>query len=418
MAASGFFFAPDRRAAVLLCGAMTRSRRLWSELRALDTPLARREFLTGTARAALGAAALSSVPAWAYRALAAAAAPDIIERNDWPEHWESTIAALGRSPITPNDVFFARSHFPVPKVDSTTWKLEVTGLVNTPLSLTLDELRAMETTDLTCVLECAGNGRGLMKLPGTSGTQWEYGAVGNAAWAGPRLSVLLARAGVKSEAQHVWFEAMDFAPMPATPPFVRSIPIAKANADVMLAHSMNGAALTPLHGAPLRAVVPGWFGMASTKWIARVRVEAEPSSNHFMVKGYRYVEPGGDPAASPPVEDLRVKSLITRPLEGARVAPGTMRVHGYAWAGASGVKLVEVSIDRGTTWKAAGFSGDATPYAWRQWSTEFAIKTPKKVTLMARATDGAGNVQPLEAKINVAGYGNNSIHRVSVDVRA
>ncbi len=386
--------------------------------RAINTPLNRRAFIVGTARTAFGAAALASLPAWAHQALAATAAPDLIERNDWPEHWESTIAALGRAPITPNDVFFARSHFPVPKVDVATWKLEVSGLVNTPLSLTLDELRAMETADLTCVLECAGNGRGLMKLPSTSGTQWEYGAVGNAAWTGPRLSVLLARAGVKSEAQHVWFEAMDFAPMPATPPFSRSIPIAKAMADVVLAHAMNGAPLSPLHGAPLRAVVPGWFGMASTKWIAKVRVEAEPSPNHFMAKGYRYVEPGGDPATSPPVEDLRVKSLITRPLEGARVAPGSVRVQGYAWAGASGVKLVEVSIDRGATWKPAGFPGDATPFAWRVWATEFEVKTPKKITVMARATDGAGNVQPLEAMINTGGYGNNSIHRVSVDVRA
>ena len=378
----------------------------------------RRTFITGTARTALGTAALSALPPWAHRALAAAATPDMIERNDWPEHWETTIAALGRAPVTPTDVFFVRSHFPAPKVDMTTWRLEVSGLVNTPLSLTLDELRAMETADLTCVLECAGNGRGLMKLKNTSGTQWEYGAVGNAAWSGPRLSVLLARAGVKAEAKHVWFEAMDFAPMPATPAFVRSIPLAKATEDVVLAHAMNGAALTPQHGAPLRAVVPGWFGMASTKWIAKIRVEAEPSSNHFMAKGYRYVEPGGDPVTSPPVEDLRVKSLITRPLDGTRVPPGPVRVHGYAWAGRSGVKLVEASIDRGTTWKPAVFTGEAKPFAWREWSADFDVKTPKKITVMARATDGNGDVQPLEAKVNASGYGNNAIHRVNVDVRA
>jgi len=381
-------------------------------------PLDRRAFLARTARTALGAVALSALPPWAHRALAATAVPDLIERNDWPEHWESTIAALGRTPVTPTDVFFVRSHFPVPKVDVAAWRLEVSGLVNTPLSLTLDELRALETADLTCVLECAGNGRGLMKLPNTSGTQWEYGAVGNARWAGPRLSVLLARAGVKTEAKHVWFEAVDFAPMPATPPFVRSIPIAKAMEDVVLAHTMNGTALTALHGAPLRAIVPGWFGMASTKWIAKIRVEAEPSSNHFMAKGYRYVEPGGDPATAAPVEALRVKSLITHPLEGARIAPGTVRVKGFAWAGPSGVKLVEVSIDRGATWKPAGFSGDATAYAWRPWATEFEVKTPKKITVMARATDSRGEVQPLEAKLNSGGYGNNSIHRVNVDVRA
>ena len=122
-------------------------------------------------------AALSALPGWASRALAAAALPDLIERNDWPEHWETTVAGLGRDPVTATERFFVRSHFPVPTVDAATWKLEIAGLVRTPLSLTLDQLRAIAPATVACVLECAGNGRGLLELPSTSGTQWEYGAL-------------------------------------------------------------------------------------------------------------------------------------------------------------------------------------------------------------------------------------------------
>jgi len=384
----------------------------------MTTRLSRRRFLAGTAGAVAGSAALSALPGWASRALAAAALPDLIERNDWPEHWETTVAGLGRDAVTATERFFVRSHFPVPTVDAATWKLEIAGLVRTPLSLTLDQLRAIAPATVACVLECAGNGRGLLELPSTSGTQWEYGAVGNASWAGVTLASLLERAQVQPEAKHVWFEAADFAPLPAAPPFLRSIPLEKAKEDVLLAHTMNGAPLMPLHGAPLRAVVPGWYGMASTKWVTKIRLEAAPSDNHFMVRGYRYVEAGADPTQSPPVETLRVKSLITKPLDGARVPAGTLRVQGFAWAGPAGVKLVEVSIDRGATWKPAGFMGSSQPSEWRMWATEFEVKKPGRLAVMARATDGAGEVQPLKAKPNVGGYGNNSIHRVVVDVRA
>ena len=181
---------------------------------------------------------------------------------------------------------------------------------------------------------------------------------------------------------------------------------------------MNGSPLTPLHGAPARAVVPGWFGMASTKWLTRIRLEATPSDNHFMVKGYRYTYPGDAPEQATPVETLLPKSLITRPVEGAKLTPGTLRVQGYAWAGPKGVRLVEISADGGTTWKPGGFMGNAAPMGWRFWATEFEVKTPGTITLMARCTDGAGQVQPLVAKPNLGGYGNNSIHKVSVRVGA
>ncbi len=403
----------------------------------------RRDFLVALVRAGGSSLALGSLPAWA-RALAAVAPPDstiqhfvgplapaappppdLIARNDWPEHWETSLPALGRSWITRNDRFFVRSHFPAPKIDPATWRLEVTGLVTTPLTLTLAELRRLPSSEAVHVLECAGNGRGLFHLPSTSGTQWERGAVGNATWSGVRLSELLDRAEPLPEARHVWFEAADEAPLPGVPKFLRSIPREKAMADVLLAHAMNGEPLPRLHGGPLRAIVPGWFGMASTKWVTRVRLEASPSDNHFMVKGYRYSYPGEDPASAPPVEELRIKSVLTRPLDGTTVTLqgdklplGKVRVQGFAWAGPAGVRLVEVTGDGGRTWQPAGFMGQTAPLAWRAWATEIEVTAPVHLTIMARATDGAGEMQPLDAKPNAGGYGNNSIHQVDVDVVA
>jgi len=369
----------------------------------------RRAFMRAVGRAGVATWTLGALPPWAH---AAAVPAELIERNAWPEHLETTLGALGRSWITRNDRFFVRSHLPPPTIDLDRYRLEVSGLVRKPLSLTLDELKSLPGTEATCTLECAGNGRALFALPNTSGTQWERGAVGNATWGGFKLPFLLRRAEVLPEAKHVWFEAADVGTLPQVPPFLRSLPLEKSMDDVVLAHSMNGEPLPRLHGAPLRAIVPGWFGMASTKWLTRLRVEAAPSDNHFMAKGYHYNYPGEDPAQAPPVETLRVKSMITRPLEGGREAIGRVRVQGLAWAGPAGVRLVETSIDKGKTWKPAGFMGDTAAAAWRMWATEFEIKSPARVTVMARATDGKGESQPVEARANAAGYGNNSIHVV------
>jgi len=374
----------------------------------------RRDFLTTVARAGAASAALAALPAWAQRIAAPAGATDLIERNDWPEHWETTVAALGRSWLTPNARFFVRSHFPVPAVDVAAWRLEVTGLVHRPLRLTLHELRAFAAVERAHTLECAGNGRARFALPRTSGTQWDLGAVGNARWGGVRLASVLERAGVKPEAKHVWFEAADHAPLPTVPPFLRSIPIDRAMDDVVLADRMNGAPLPKLHGAPLRAIVPGWFGMASAKWVTRVRLESAPSDNHFMVKGYRYAYPGEDAAQAAPVDEMKIKSIITRPLDGARLPHGVLRVEGFAWGGRAGVKQVELSDDAGRSWRPAALHGEPDGTGWRAWMAAVDVRTPGAVTLMARATDAAGAVQPVEARANAGGYGNNSIHRVTV----
>ena len=377
----------------------------------------RRSVLTLLARGGVASAALGALPSWASRAIAATAPPaELLVRNAWPEHYETTLEALGRSWITRTDRFFVRSHFPVPDVDPVTWRLEVAGLVRAPLTLSLPELKAMQQTEAIHTLECAGNGRGLYHLPSTSGTQWARGAVGNAAWQGVRLSDVLRKAQVQPEAKYVWFEAADRAPIPTVPRFVRSLPLEKAMSDVLLAHGMNGPPLLRLHGAPLRAIVPGWYGVASTKWLTRIRLEASPSDNQFQAKGYHYVYPGEDPAQAAPVEELRVKSVITRPLDGSRVTAGVVRVQGFAWAGPAGVRVVEISTDGGKSWSPAGFMGETAPLAWRAWATEVSAKPGATVRLMARATDGRGETQPIEARANASGYANNSIQVVSFRV--
>jgi DMSO/TMAO reductase YedYZ molybdopterin-dependent catalytic subunit len=377
----------------------------------------RRTFLKAVGRAGVVSYALG---AWrrardASAASEPAAPPEMIERCNWPEHYETTLAALGRSWLTRTDRFFVRSHLPPPTIDLDTYRLEIGGLVKQPLSLTLEEIKSLPAREMTCVLECAGNGRAVFPLASTSGTQWERGAVGNATWTGAELAFLLRRAEPLPEGKHVWFEAADVDPLPEAPRFLRSIPIEKALDDTLIAYGMNGEVLTRLHGAPLRAIVPGWYGMASTKWLTKVRVEAAPSDNHFMAKGYRFVYPGEDPSQAPPVDQMRVKSVITRPLEGSKQPLGKVRIQGFAWARA-GVRLVEVSVDRGKTWKPAGFMGDMQPNAWRAWATEFEWKSPVRIQAMARATDNRGDVQPIEARLNAGGYGNNSIHVVSFRV--
>jgi DMSO/TMAO reductase YedYZ molybdopterin-dependent catalytic subunit len=376
--------------------------------------LPRRAFLRTGALAAGAAWMASALPPFARDALTALPSPDLIVRNEWPEHWETSVAALGRSLITPEDRFFVRTHFPVPEIDERAWRLEITGLVERPQTLTLAELRALPVVKRTAILECAGNGRGLFPSATTSGTQWERGAVGNGDWSGVALKTVLERAGVKEGAGHVWFEAADEAPLPGPPKFLRSIPLDKAQDDALLAHTMNGAKLTRRHGGPLRLVVPGWFGMAWSKWVTKIRVEKESSDNHFMARSYHYNVAGTAPASAPGVETLRVKSLITSPLTDTQVRPGRLVAHGFAWAGPSGVARLELSTDDGHTWADAPLGGTQDGYAWRPWRAEIDVRPNQEIVLCARASDGNGDTQPEQASANASGYANNSIHRVVV----
>jgi DMSO/TMAO reductase YedYZ molybdopterin-dependent catalytic subunit len=374
----------------------------------------RRTLLLRSGRLAALGLSLAALPPWLRDAAAAETSP-CLERNAWPEHWETKLPFLGNADRTANDAFFVRSHFPVPE-PATSWKLEISGLVRKPLTLDLSALRALLPVARRATLECAGNGRGLFALASTSGTQWERGAVGTAEWRGPALAALLDRADIKPEARYVWFEARDHATLPQAPPFLRSVPIQLARERGLVALDMNGAPLPRLHGGPARLVLPGWYGMAWTKWLTRIRVEATPSDNHFMAKGYRYVPPGGDAITSPPVEAMRVKSVIVSPTLGGRAVNGQMEVRGFAWTGGGRgtIRAVDVSGDGGLSWSTAELEGAATPFAWRGFKAQVRVRPGEGASVMARATDDAGDVQPRAAQVNAGGYGNNSIHVVRV----
>jgi DMSO/TMAO reductase YedYZ molybdopterin-dependent catalytic subunit len=333
----------------------------------------------------------------------------LVIRNARPLDAESPIEAL-RSLETRNDLFFVRSHLLLPVVGSTPWTLTIDGDVSRPVTLRLDEIHRMPSERRSATIECAGNGRGRLELPSTSGVQWGLGGVSTATWTGVPLAAVLERAGVQASALHFWMEGADLGPIPTTPKFLRSIPRETALGEALVAYEMNGQPLPLLHGGPLRLVVPQWYGMASTKWLTHVHARPTESDNHFMARGYRYAD-------GSPVDLMRVKSLITAPRDGDRVDVGVTRVTGVAWTGSGTVERLEISSDGGSTWQQARFTSESRPGTWRLWEADAAIRSAGPQVVRARATDTAGHTQPEHAAPNPGGYGNNSIHEVHVDAR-
>src|SRR5690242_11927032 len=302
--------------------------------------------------------------------------------------------------LTPVPHFFVRNHmFEPSSLDAGEWRLSVGGEVEKPMSLSLAELSKIESHSVTNTLECAGNGRAFHK-PQLPGVQWEKGAVGNARFTGPRIADILKRAGVKTTGKHVMFRGLDEVPG-KVPPFVRSIPIEKAmDSDTLVATHMNGAPLKKHHGFPARALVPGWIGAASCKWLTEIKVLEKEFEGNFMKPGYRYpnqpVAPGAavNPDDTHVMTSLRVKSIIAGPTDGAKLRVGTLHIHGAAWAGESDIAKVEVSTDGGQSWNAAELGKDHARYAWRLWSYEWKPARSGRYQLFSRATDANGRQQP------------------------
>lgn len=339
----------------------------------------------------------------------------LITRSEEPLNQEMPFASL-REFVTPNEKFYVRCHFPVPEIDVSSWKLQIDGAVDTPLALTLDELRGMPGHTLTATMECAGNGRSHLE-PKVKGVAWNIGAVGNAEWSGVWLRDVLARAGMRSGALEVILEGADRGAIkePPRPPgeihYARSLPLEKANADVLLALEMNGAPLTPEHGFPLRAIVPGWFGMASVKWLQHIVVTTEPFNGYYQSIDYSYWQNRDGMPTLVPLAEMRVKAQIARPAMGETVQAGQVyRVHGAAWGGEDAIAQVEVSDDEGASWNMATLLGEAQPNAWRFW--EFHWNTPAQpgeCVLMARATDSSGRTQPSQ---RIEEYGSYMVNHV------
>jgi sulfite oxidase len=308
--------------------------------------------------------------------------------------------------ITPIRHFFVRCHTYIPKVDIAGWRLKIGGLVDKPLELTLPDLKRLPHAGVVSVLECAGNGRGFYE-PHLPGAQWRFGAVGNAQWTGVRLRDLLQHAGMKSGASQILFDGAD-SPLGAMPDFQRTLAVRKAlDPDTLLAWEMNGAPLTAEHGFPLRVIAPGWAGDSWVKWLQNIEVLDHDFDGFWMKSAYRHPVhpvPAGtavDAKDMVPVEDLNVKSVIAHPDNWAM--PGVVKVAGVAWSNAAPVTKVEVSTDSGKTWAPAQLRGNATRYGFRRWTFDWRAEEGTHA-LIARATNAAGQTQPLEQEWNPAGY--------------
>jgi DMSO/TMAO reductase YedYZ molybdopterin-dependent catalytic subunit len=330
----------------------------------------------------------------------------------------------GNSFITPVEHFFVRNHMHEPStVDPREWRLSIGGEVKKPLTLTLAELTNMEQHTVIDTLECAGNGRAFA-VPHVPGVQWEKGAVGTARFSGPRLRDVLERAEVRPTGKHVMLRGLDEVPG-KVPAFIRSIPIEKAtDGDTLVALHMNGAALSKHHGFPARSLVPGWIGAASCKWLTEIKVLDKEFDGNFMSPGYRMPNQPVKPGEAVKVEDthpasaLNVKSLIASPGDGANVKSRAIYVQGVAWAGEADIAKVEVSTDSGATWQAAQLGKEQSHYAWRLWSYPWNAPKPGTYSIMSRATDIQGRMQPDSVQWNPSGYLINVVDRVQIHVQA
>ncbi|HKU69883.1 MAG TPA: sulfite oxidase [Burkholderiales bacterium] len=328
--------------------------------------------------------------------------------------------------VTPTDRMFVRNNHLTPDLPEASHKLTVKGLVDKELSFSVAELKkAFPAVTMQGMLECAGSGRSNY-VPNASGTRWNpTGGMGCPKWTGVRLRDVLAAAGVKSNAVHVSGQGGDFGVVATAAPVIRSIPLAKAmEPNTLIAWGMNDGPLPKVHGFPLRLVTPGWVGSASTKWLHTLTVLDAPFKGTYMDGSYRIprnpIKPGERmPKDAVITEAWPVKSMITHPAPNAVFKAGKpVLVEGRAWVGEGAIEKVEVSFNEGVSWQRASVNSGGDQYAWRVFSFEYTPRTGGYVTVLARATDDKGNMQPIVPAWNPLGYFWNGIHRVGFVVEA
>jgi DMSO/TMAO reductase YedYZ molybdopterin-dependent catalytic subunit len=357
----------------------------------------------------------------------------LIKLSYRPPNYETPVSYFDNV-ITPNDAFFVRYHLSDipetndPKLDPKTWRLKLSGdSFEKPLELSLDDLKAFEPVEITAVCQCAGNRRGLFQ-PHVPGVQWGTGAMGNARWKGAKLKDVLARGGLKKEALEIVFDGADGPPVEKTPDFVKSIPAWKAMEDtVILAYEMNGAPLPHFNGFPVRVIVPGWTATYWVKHVTSIDAVAQPFQGFWMKGAYRIPTNrfplvqrflSQETEANTPITEMMVNSLITSPTDGALLPVGkTAQAKGIAWDGGYGIAAVEVSLDGGRTFDSALLGEDRGRFSFRPWMYKFKTTATGPLTLVARARNAVGQTQTSALIANPAGYHNNLVPRVTVDVR-
>ncbi|AWN44885.1 molybdopterin-dependent oxidoreductase [Methylobacterium durans] len=346
----------------------------------------------------------------------------LLQMTARPPQLETPFSVFDEGAITPNDAFFVRYHLAdIPTaIDPDAFRLEVKGLVEHPVSLSLAELKAMPGAEIVAVNQCSGNSRGFFE-PRMAGGQLANGAMGCARWAGVPLRAVLDKAGVKAGAVQVLFEGLDGPVVPETPDFAKTLQLDHArDGEVMLAWSMNGEDLPWLNGYPLRLVVPGYYGTYWVKHLNGVTVLDKPYEGFWMKTAYRIpdndcacTEPGKPASGTVPINRFTIRSFLTNLADGATVKAGPTPLRGIAFDGGSGIRAVAVSLDDGRTWSEAKLGPDLGRYAFRPWMLQ-ADLPPGAHAIRVRATGNDGATQPLEPRWNSAGYLRNVVETTRV----
>jgi DMSO/TMAO reductase YedYZ molybdopterin-dependent catalytic subunit len=352
--------------------------------------------------------------------------PCLIKHWNSPNFLETPLQELGKSWITPNDLFFVLSHTPmtISAVEAGQWQMAVRGLAENPQQFPIRNIldpSQFQQSEFPAYLQCCGNGRRFFK-PERNDLPWGHGAIGNAVWGGIRLAELLNAVRPRSNVKYITFVGKDGL-LDQQKPYVKSIPIAKAmEPHTILATRMNGSALPVMHGGPVRLIVPGWGGTYSVKWLTDVIIEERPWTGFWMEQAYRVPIRPMTPESSVSLSDTKpftefsVNSMITQPGDRDLVTTVPTQVQGFAWAGETEVESVKVSTDEGQTWYPATLQPRHIRYAWKQWGFAWHPK-PGSYTLMARARDATGNLQPMrQDNWNPGGYGWNAVHSIQVNV--
>jgi DMSO/TMAO reductase YedYZ molybdopterin-dependent catalytic subunit len=341
-----------------------------------------------------------------------------------PPQLETPFSVFNEGVLTPNDAFFVRYHLAdIPlQIDANTFRVEIKGKVDKPLSLSVDDLKkGFEAVEIVAVNQCSGNSRGFSE-PRVAGGQLANGAMGNARWKGVPLKTVLDKAGVQPGAIQVSFNGLDRPVLPDTPDFVKALDIDHArDGEVMIAYAMNGEDLPWLNGFPLRLVVPGFYGTYWVKHLNEITVLDKTLDNFWMKTAYRIpanacacTEPGKAPSATIPINRINVRSFITNVLDGAKVKAETdIPLRGIAFDGGYGITEVAISSDDGRSWHAAKLGENLGKYSFREWRTVVRLPRGNHV-LMVRATNRIGQSQPMEPLWGPSGYMRNVVETTHV----